>query len=231
MARIKRKANTIRKSCYKLYVHILIQVLIPIILLIVALLFKSLLITGIALISAVVGFMLSKKPIQKIKVLKGGLKGEEQTTKLLKSLPRSYKVIVNNVIQHKNKEVEYDLIVLGGKNIQIVEVKNYSGRISGDARDFHISQTYERQNRAAKTVKNPLVQLDKQESHMRQFLRTNGYKYNVEGYVYFCNKNLSINIRPFDKRIINDEQRLIKKLTSQPEKNKKQIKEQYKALI
>ena len=71
--------------------------------------------------------------ISRYKKLNSGIKGEENTQKLLSNLPDSYIVKSNIPLIHEGKRTEIDNLIISERGLVIVETKNYSGRLSGSS--------------------------------------------------------------------------------------------------
>ncbi|WP_105619979.1 nuclease-related domain-containing protein [Vallitalea okinawensis] len=211
MARIKRKKNTIKRNIYQHYGIILLQILLSVIVVyffVMAWQYGWLMLILLLIINVV----LLRQRMKKVNVLKGGLKGEKEVLRLLKQLPRRYDVIVNKCITVRGKTIEYDFIIIGPTEVSIVEVKNYSGKLSGTIEGNQLTQSYPKQGRQSKQVKNPLKQLSRQEEFLRSYFNQQNIKYPIKGYLYFNNPHLQIQLNKWDKRIIQSEEKLLNKL-------------------
>ena len=82
----------------------------------------------------------------------------------------------------------------------IVETKNHAGVITGKTDAEWWSQV---KRRGAKTMKNPLLQAERQHKLMEQLLADAKQACPVHSFVYFANKNARVGVR--DARIYTDE--------------------------
>ncbi|MFQ8833375.1 MAG: nuclease-related domain-containing protein [Ruthenibacterium lactatiformans] len=133
-------------------------------------------------------------------VLKSGIDGERQAAAALRALPYAYHVLVNPVFRVRGKVMELDAVVVGKNGVFIVETKNHAGVITGKTDAEWWSQV---KRRGAKTMKNPLLQAERQHKLMEQLLADAKQACPVHSFVYFANKNARVGVR--DARIYTDE--------------------------
>ena len=94
----------------------------------------------------------------------------------------------NVTVSYDDREAELDNVIVNRCGVFIVEVKNYSGTLEGEADDYewtksHISQAG---NEYTKTVKNPIRQVKRQIYILAKYLEDHGIRTWIEGYVYMC---------------------------------------------
>jgi len=213
MAKIYRNKSMLKKNVFdKLLITILFLLIciISIILLIINL--KNGIIIEICIsVLLVIGLFYSKKNYTRYKILNSGLKGEKQTIKILKQLPKNYYVLNNVYVKYKGRKKELDFIVIGPNGLFIVEVKNHKGEIVGNYNDEVLVQNKVGKNggRYSKEFKNPLIQLNEQIVLTKNFLLSNNINININGMVYFSNDMSKLNINGRNKDIISGKNNLI----------------------
>ncbi|MBP8890089.1 MAG: NERD domain-containing protein, partial [Ruthenibacterium sp.] len=126
--------------------------------------------------------------------------------------PYAYHVLVNPVFRVRGKVMELDAVVVGKNGVFIVETKNHAGVITGKTDAEWWSQV---KRRGAKTMKNPLLQAERQHKLMEQLLADAKQACPVHSFVYFANKNARVGVR--DARIYTDETSLRRAIQSAPE--------------
>lgn len=145
-------------------------------------------------------------------VLKSGIDGERQARGCAARAPYAYHVLVNPVFRVRGKVMELDAVVVGKNGVFIVETKNHAGVITGKTDAEWWSQV---KRRGAKTMKNPLLQAERQHKLMEQLLADAKQACPVHSFVYFANKNARVGVR--DARIYTDETSLRRAIQSAPE--------------
>ena len=130
----------------------------------------------------------------------------------LRALPYAYHVVVNPGFRVRGKVMELDAVVVGKNGVFIVETKNHAGVITGKTDAEWWSQV---KRRGAKTMKNPLLQAERQHKLMEQLLADAKQACPVHSFVYFANKNARVGVR--DARIYTDETSLRRAIQSAPE--------------
>ena len=98
-------------------------------------------------------------------------------------------------ISFEDRETELDDVIINNRGVFIIEVKNYSGTLSGDEDDFEWIKNKEAEAGIFyhKMVKNPIKQVKRQISILSQYLRENGVFIWVEGYTFLVENNSPIN--------------------------------------
>ena len=137
---------------------------------------------------------------------------QRQAAAALRALPYAYHVLVNPVFRVRGKVMELDAVVVGKNGVFIVETKNHAGVITGKTDAEWWSQV---KRRGAKTMKNPLLQAERQHKLMEQLLADAKQACPVHSFVYFANKNARVGVR--DARIYTDETSLRRAIQSAPE--------------
>lgn len=105
-------------------------------------------------------------------------------------------VLLNNIsITADGKTAEYDNIIINRYGVFIIEVKNHVGILYGNEDDYDwvkVKTTPGGYN-YEKTVKNPIKQVKRQVYILSKFLKDNGIKAWIDGYVFFVNHNSPVN--------------------------------------
>ena len=118
-----------------------------------------------------------------------GAEGEKYARHRIRKILRPDDLLFSNVaVSYDGREAELDNVIVNPCGVFIVEVKNYSGTLEGDAEDFEWTKTHISQggNIYTKTVKNPIRQVKRQIYILAKYLEYYGARTWVEGYVYMC---------------------------------------------
>lgn len=116
-----------------------------------------------------------------------GIRGEQLTSRILSELLDSEDVLLTNVqIAYGDMETEIDNVIINRHGVFIIEVKNYSGTLTGGAYDFNwIRIKCSRGGKLYRNpVKNPIRQVRRQIYILASYIRENGINVWVEGYAY-----------------------------------------------
>ncbi len=120
-----------------------------------------------------------------------GEHGEEVVTAEIERVMRKDDYLFTNVkISFKGKRTECDNIIVNNFGVFIIEVKNYSGSLSGNEND---DKWVERKYFEEKNVKNPIKQVRRQIDILSKLLKNNGLRAWIEGYVIFIDNNSPVN--------------------------------------
>ena len=92
-------------------------------------------------VGMIICFVLSSSVASKANILQQGIEGEEETQRLLSSLPDTYHIIPNVEVIYEGKHSEMDNVIVGETGVFIVETKNKVGSISGALDDYEWVQT------------------------------------------------------------------------------------------
>lgn len=213
MAKIYRNKSMLKKNVLNKLLITFISFLIFIISIILLIInFKNGIIIEICIsVILVVGLYYSKKNYTRYKILNSGLKGEKQTIRILKKLPKNYYVLNNVYIKHKGRKKELDFIVIGPNGVFIVEVKNHKGEIVGNYNDEVLVQNKMGKNggKYSKEFKNPLMQLNEQVVLTKNFLLSYNLNISINGVVYFSNDMSKLNVNGRNKNVISGKNNLI----------------------
>lgn len=144
-------------------------------------------------------------------IKRAGTHGEIVFRHKIRDVLDSDDVLLNNVEvevedESENERTEIDSLIINKNGIFIVEVKNYNGRLYGDAEDYEWKKykTTKGGQVFVKTVRNPIKQVNRHIFVLSRFLRENNLKIWIKGYVYFVNDNSPVE----DERVISDEYEL-----------------------
>ena len=123
---------------------------------------------------------------------RAGRQGEEFATEVIREILKEGDILLTNVRIHiDDKNAELDNVVINNRGVFIIEVKNYSGDLTGTEEDFEWTKTkctpagYIYQ----KTVKNPIKQVKRQVYILAEYLRQYGFEVWVEGYAFMIENN------------------------------------------
>lgn len=175
--------------------------------------FEILLFVGVVLLVCCVFFcILAVRYTVGINVLHSGESGENHTANYLSRLPENYLVFQNVPLQHGERKTELDFLVISCNGIFIVEVKNHTGYISGDAKDKYWEQDKisSSGNPYFNEMKNPLKQLGFQIFLLSQKLKAHGVRVWIDGLVFMPGADeVSVN----SDKVVDSPQKMIKMIT------------------
>ena len=133
-----------------------------------------------------------------------GERGEARVTAEIERVMRKDDYLFTNVkISFNNSETECDNIIINNFGVFIIEVKNYSGSLSGNEND---DKWVERKYFEEKSVKNPIKQVKRQIYILSKLLKNNGLRAWIEGYVILIHNNSPVDskyIIPFKRAEID----------------------------
>lgn len=126
-----------------------------------------------------------------------GKRGEKVVTDEIKRVKRKDDYLFTNVkISFKGKRTECDNIIVNNFGVFIIEVKNYSGSLSGNENDDEWGERkYDDYGNIIeeKNVKNPIKQVRRQIDILSKRLKNNGLRAWIDGYVIFIHDNSPVN--------------------------------------
>lgn len=147
-----------------------------------------------------------------------GYEGEVQFDLLTEKLTGQQLILNDLLLEVNNTKFQIDSTIFAQETINLFEVKNYEGDYLYNNEKFYtISE---------KEIQNPLDQLKRCESLLRQLLQNLGMKIPIQGWLIFINPEFTLYQAPIDQRIIFPSQlnRFMKNFNSKPSKlNRKQI--------
>lgn len=144
-----------------------------------------------------------RKKREQFEIKSAGKRGEAYFNYILEDILEDDDELIRNVcLQVNGKEAEIDSLIINNNGIFIVEVKNYNGRLYGEADDFEWTKEKVSPggNVFYKQVKNPIKQIKRQTYILSQFLKENNIRIWISGYAYFINDNSPVD----DECVIND---------------------------
>jgi hypothetical protein len=126
--------------------------------------------------------------------LEKGYKGEQKFDEWIKPLSNDRLVLNDLLLEYNNTLFQIDSLTISSNTIYLFEVKNYEGDffIEGD-RWYSISRT---------EIKNPLLQLQRNESLFRRLLEDLGFNISIESYLIFVNPEFHLYQTPLNLPII-----------------------------
>ena len=146
---------------------------------------------GYWLYAAPIVFLLCYRYLRKnTALLRSGSRGERETLKLLKRLPKNYYILPDLTLVTSHRKSQVDFLILCPKGIYTIESKNVAGEISGKADSNRLYKTrpigkgkYER-----KPLYNPLKQAQGHVATIEDMLQENGMTLPVWSVIYFSNR-------------------------------------------
>lgn len=155
----------------------------------------------------VIVVILTKQSIKKYEIKQAGKQGEIIFKDKIRYILDSDDVLLNNVeIKVDDLRTEIDSLIINKNGIFIVEIKNYNGKLYGDADDYEWKKykTTKGGQVFVKKVRNPIKQVNRHIFVLSRYLKENNLKIWINGYVYFVNDNSPVE----DERVIWDEYEL-----------------------
>jgi hypothetical protein len=147
-----------------------------------------------------------------------GYEGEVQFDLLTEKLTGQQLILNDLLLEVNNTKFQIDSTIFAQETINLFEVKNYEGDYLYNNEKFYtISE---------KEIQNPLDQLKRCESLLRQLLQNLGMKIPIQGWLIFINPEFTLYQAPQNRQIIFPSQlnRFMKNFNSKPSKlNKMQI--------
>ncbi|CAG9608973.1 nuclease-related domain-containing protein [Pseudoneobacillus rhizosphaerae] len=153
---------------------------------------------------------LSSKEVNRYFNLVKGYIGEQKFDVWLESLSNGWIILNDLLLEINNTIFQIDSLLFSERSIYLIEVKNFEG-------DFYIEN--ERwYTLAGKEIKNPLDQLDKNESLLRQLLQELGISASIKPYLIFVNPDFHLYQASMNLPIIYPTQlnRFFKRLNEEP---------------
>lgn len=137
---------------------------------------------------------LAEKDQQHYLNLKKGYEGEVMFDSLTEKLNCECLILNDLLFQLNNTTFQIDTLIIISDSVYLYEVKNFDGDYYFDSNRFYKKPKYE--------YTNPLQQLERTESLLRQLFNSLGYKFNIEGLVIFINPEFSLFQAPLNKPFI-----------------------------
>lgn len=144
--------------------------------------------------------------------LEKGFQGEQQFDEWLKKHADHFLILNDLWLESNNTLFQIDSFAIAEETIYIFEVKNFQG-------DYYIEgdKWY---SASKEEISNPLLQLKKSESLLRQLLKNFGFHFPIQSYLIFINPEFYLYQAPLNQSIIFPTQlyRFMKKLNTTPAK-------------
>lgn len=149
---------------------------------------------------------LDEKDKKRFRNLVKGFEGEVMFDALTEKLQSPSLILNDLLLEANNSKFQLDSLIIFQEKINLFEVKNYEGDFYFEGDRFYALPK--------KEYKNPLLQLQRSESLLRQLLETLGYRIPIEAYVVFINPQFTCYKAPLNEPIIypNQLNRFMKKL-------------------
>jgi hypothetical protein len=157
--------------------------------------------------------------------LEKGYQGEVMFDKLTEKLQSDVIVLNDLCLEFNNSTFQIDTLIISQETIYPFEVKNFEGDFYYESDNF--------QTISKREIMNPLDQLKRSKSLLRQLLQNMGVHLPIEGYVIFINPEFTLYQAPLNAPLIFPTQlnRLIKKLNQSPSKLNGQLQKLANQLI
>lgn len=138
---------------------------------------------------------LSVKDLNYYSNLEKGFEGEKQFDARTKNLPDDHWHVLNDLLLEWNNSLfQIDSTLITGNTIHLFNVKNYDGdHYVNNGRWYRIS---------GHEIKDPLLQLQRSESLLRQLIRNLGYHFKFKADLVFVNPHFHLYQAPMDLPII-----------------------------
>ncbi|WP_251009517.1 nuclease-related domain-containing protein [Bacillus sp. ISL-39] len=141
-----------------------------------------------------------------------GYEGEVQFDVWLESLQPEHLILNDLLLEFSGSTFQIDSLLIMQNTVYLFEVKNYEGDYYYDGDKLKTA--------ASREVKNPIIQLKRAESLLRQLLNSLGFNLQVKAYVIFINPEFALYQAPMDQPFIlpNQLNRFMKRLNQEPSK-------------
>ncbi|WP_312473474.1 nuclease-related domain-containing protein [Neobacillus sp.] len=153
---------------------------------------------------------LSSKDKQYYLNLEKGFEGEAMFDLLTKKLQTDCLILNDLLLEVNNSKFQIDTLIISQKTISLFDVKNYDDDFYYELGNFY--------SKSKSEIKNPLDQLKRCESLLRQMLQYHDFKLPIEPWVVFINPEFTLYQAPQNMPIIFPTQinRFLKKLDRMP---------------
>jgi hypothetical protein len=155
---------------------------------------------------------LSERDKQHYLNLKKGFEGEVQFDLLTEKLQCECLILNDLLLKFKNTTFQIDSLIIVPETIYFFEVKNLEGDYFYEQERLYLKPKSE--------MNNPLIQLNRSESLLRQLLHSLGFKISITASVVFINPEFTLYQAPLDKPFIFPTQvnRYLEKFNTIPSK-------------
>ena len=124
-------------------------------------------------------------------IWRAGVKGEKQALRTVRhALPDTCHVFTNKLIAWEGGVSETDLIIVGPGGVAVVEVKNYSGSITGAIGDSHLKRV--KRSGQQESLPNPARQVSTHVHRLAHYLRSQHPHVWVSSAVLFVHPRLEL---------------------------------------
>ncbi|MDC3415121.1 NERD domain-containing protein [Aquibacillus sp. 3ASR75-11] len=137
---------------------------------------------------------LSDKDKQYYHNLRKGYEGEKVFDALLEKQQFDCLILNDLLLKLKNTTFQIDSLVIMSGTIQFYEVKNFEGDFIYESDKLYKNEKIE--------VSNPLNQLNRSESLLRQLIQSLGFNFSVKGSVVFINPEFTLYQSPLNRPFI-----------------------------
>jgi hypothetical protein len=138
--------------------------------------------------------VLSEKEKQYYLNLQKGFEGEVMFDGYLQQINMQSYILNDLLLEQNHSHFQIDSMMILQRLSYLFEVKNFEGEYYFEGDTFKTINGNE--------VKNPLLQLDRNVSLLRQFFNSLGFKIPIEPYLVFVNPEFTLYQAPLDRRII-----------------------------
>lgn len=139
-------------------------------------------------------FTLSKEDQTKYYNLNKGLEGEQQFDALLENLQCECLILNDLLLTINNQRFQIDSLLIFNNKIHLYEIKNYVDDFYFESNQLFKKDGFE--------ISNPLIQLERSTSLLRQLLLKNNFQIPIQSFVIFINPEFSLLQAPLDKPFI-----------------------------
>lgn len=137
---------------------------------------------------------LSPKDEQLYFALKKGYEGERSFDSWTEKLQCECLILNDLLLKQNNTLFQIDSLIIMSDTIYLFEVKNYEGDYYYELDKLYKLPTSE--------INNPLIQLNRSESLLRQFLQTMGFNLPIKANIVFINPEFTLYQTPLNKPFI-----------------------------
>jgi hypothetical protein len=140
-----------------------------------------------------------------------GFEGEVLFDSLTSHLENKFFILKDLLLEQNKTKFQIDSLIITEASVLHCEVKNYQGDYIYKGDDFFPNQTEQK-------ITNPLHQIDRAQTLLRQLLQKNGFRYPIESHVIFVNPEFYLYNAPLNKPIIYPTQikKFLKYIDSKP---------------
>ncbi|WP_407269810.1 NERD domain-containing protein [Radiobacillus sp. PE A8.2] len=144
--------------------------------------------------------------------LEKGWEGERRFDSVLEEISSDCLILNDLLLEVNNTTFQIDSLLICQQAVYLYEVKNYEGDFYMEGDRFYAASGSE--------IKNPIQQLKRSESLLRQLLQQNGYKFTISASLVFVNPEFTLYQAPLNSPIIFPTQlnRYMKKISNNTQK-------------